>query len=150
MHGAASSWILLAGGSAVDEGQRPGEGPRAKSSPVSARARQAEKAKQPPISANAATATTLVIRCPRPSWVMIVDDEGVNMPQGPMPVGTPVRLRSLPAFMLVLVMLVMNMQVIVVSRIMRVRDLDRIGLWPKGHGEPACKENNTEHDGEGR
>ena len=81
---------------------------------------------------------------------MIVDDEGVNMPQGTVPVGMPVLLRSLPALMLVLMMLVVNMQMFVVFRIVCVRDLDWIRLRPKGQSESASHENNCDHHGKGR
>ena len=58
--------------------------------------------------------------------VMVVNDEGMRVTHRRMAVGMTMRLGSLPAFVLVLMMRVVDMQVLVVMRLVRMLELDRI------------------------
>lgn len=63
-----------------------------------------------------------------------VDDIGVGVPQRCMPVRMAVRLRALPAFVLMLVMLIVRVKMFVVGGRVHMLDLDRIAGRPEDQG----------------
>ena len=66
-----------------------------------------------------------------PLNVVSVDDEGMGMAHWSVPVRMGVRLRPLPAFMFMLVMFVMDMEVFVPKVRMDMLDLDRVSRGPQ-------------------
>jgi hypothetical protein len=66
-----------------------------------------------------------------PLNVVSVDDEGMGMAHWSVPVRMGVRLRPFPAFMFMLVMFVMDMEVFVPEARMDMLDRDRVSRGPK-------------------
>ena len=68
---------------------------------------------------------------------MQIDHEGMFVPQPPVAVRVAVRLRPLPAFVIVLMMLVVHVRMVVRHRFVRMRQPLWIVGRPQGPGYPA-------------
>lgn len=71
-----------------------------------------------------------------PVRVMAVDHEGMPMPYPAVPVWMGMRFRSLPPFMLVLMVFVMHMQVVVLERVVCVFEF--VGVL-RGPNQKSCE-----------
>ena len=73
---------------------------------------------------------------------MLVDDEGVPVAQGRMAVRVAVRLGALPAFMLVLMVRVVDMQMLMPHRLVAMLQVPGVGRWP----EQGCQRRSAGRD----
>src|SRR6266567_1622488 len=82
--------------------------------------------------------------------MVVVDNEGVDVSPGPVAMRMPMRLGSLPAFMIMLMVLVMDVQMLMVARTVLMGDLHGIRLGPQRQGKSAGDQDHGDHDGERR
>ena len=82
--------------------------------------------------------------------MVVIDYESMGMTDRRVAMGMAVRLGSFPTCMIVLVVLVVDMQMVMLQRLVLVHKLHRIGSRPQLHGKPRGDQNKRNHGGECR